>query len=149
MQKGSSLIFSLILLAVFVWAGWLFFYSSKSPRITFSNGEIINVEVADTPELLQKGLSGRDILADDKGMFFVFPTIDRHKIWMKDMNFPIDIIWVDENFNIVDITQNVSVNSFPNTFSPSVKAGFAIEVNAGFVSKNGIRIGDTIVFARK
>lgn len=150
MTKGSSTIFSLILLAFVVWAGWYFFYQEKTPRVTFERtGMVINVSVADTPTEREKGLSKREYLRDDEGMIFVFETLDRHQIWMKDMNFPIDIIWLDENFKIVDIATNASVASYPNTFTPRASAGFIIEVNAGFTTKNNIKIGDTIVFERK
>ncbi len=149
MQKGSSTIFSLILLAVVVWAGWLFFYKNRPPRITFSSGIVLNVTVADTPALREKGLSKREILRDDEGMLFVFPTVDRHKIWMKDMYFPLDIIWIDENFVIVDIHKSVSVSSFPNTFQPKTGAGFALEVNAGYTNRNAVEIGQSVIFERK
>ncbi len=149
MIKGSSTIFSLILLAFVVWAGWYYFYQNKTPRVTFSNGTVINVSVADTPEERTQGLSKRELLRDDEGMIFVFDTIERHPIWMKDMYFPLDIMWLDENFKIVDLVPNASVSSYPNNFVPRKSAGFVIEVNAGFTTRNNIKIGDTIVFERK
>lgn len=149
MIKGSSTIFSLILLAFVVWAGWYYFYQNKTPRVTFPSGTVINVSVADTPAERSQGLSKRELLRDDEGMIFVFDTIDRHPIWMKDMYFPLDIIWLDENFRIVDIVANASVASYPNNFVPRASAGFVIEVNAGFTTRNNIKIGDTIVFERK
>lgn len=148
-QKGSSTIFSLILLALVVWAGWFFFYKNKPPRITFPSGTVINVIVADTPALREKGLSKREILRDDEGMLFVFDTLDRHKIWMKDMYFPIDILWLDENFKIIDIYKGASISTYPNTFQPQSDAGFVIEVNSGFVSRNNIQIGNVVQFERK
>lgn len=148
-QKGSSTLFSLILLAFVVWAGWFFFYKNKPPRITFPSGTVINVIIADTPALREKGLSKREILRDDEGMLFVFDTLDRHKIWMKDMYFPIDIIWLDENFKIIDIYKGASISSYPNTFQPQSDAGFVIEVNSGIVSRNNIKVGDVVQFERK
>lgn len=137
------------MLALVVWAGWLFFYKDKPPRITFPSGAVLNVTIADTPELRAKGLSGREILRDDEGMLFVFSTVDRHQMWMKDMYFPLDIIWLDENFKIVDINKRVSLSSYPNTFQPTVNAGFAIEVNAGYSDRNGVMVGDIVRFERK
>lgn len=148
-QKGSSTLFSLILLAFVVWAGWFFFYKNKPPRITFPSGTVINVVIADTPALREKGLSKREILRDDEGMLFVFDTLDRHKIWMKDMYFPIDIIWLDENFKIIDIYKGASISTYPNTFQPQSDAGFVIEVNSGFVSRNNIQVGNVVQFERK
>jgi uncharacterized membrane protein (UPF0127 family) len=149
MQKGSSTIFTLILLTFFVWAMWYFFYTGKIPRITFPSGVVLNVLVADTDALRQKGLSKREILRDDEGMLFVFETLDRHELWMKDMYFPLDIIWLDENFKIIDINKGASIASYPNTFQPVSSAGFAIEVNSGYTSKNNVQVGDIVKFERK
>lgn len=149
MQKGSSVIFTLFLLAIVVWAGWLFFYKNKPARVTFASGIVLNVAIADTPELREKGLSKREILRDDEGMIFVFSTIDRHTMWMRDMYFPIDIIWLDENFKIVDIHKGVSVASFPNTFQPVTAAGFAIETNAGYSNRHAVKVGDFVKFEKK
>lgn len=149
MQKGSSTLFTLILLALVVWTFWLFFYKGDTPRITFPSGVVLNVIIADTPALREKGLSKREILRDDEGMLFVFETLDRHQIWMKDMYFPLDIVWLDENFKIIDIHKGVSVSSYPNTFQPQSSAGFAIEVNSGYTTRNNVKVGDIVKFERK
>lgn len=59
----------------------------------------IKAEVVDNEEARMKGLSGRDNLADDEGMFFVFEKSDIYPFWMKDMKFAIDIIWIMEDGN--------------------------------------------------
>jgi uncharacterized membrane protein (UPF0127 family) len=68
---------------------------------------------------------------------------------MKDMYFPLDIIWLDENFKIIDINKGASIASYPNTFQPVSSAGFAIEVNSGYTSKNNVQVGDIVKFERK
>src|SRR3989344_8800209 len=63
----------------------------KKPEVLKMGGVTLNIEVADTdPERVQ-GLSGRDGLEDNEGLLFVFGREDYYGIWMKDMNFPIDI----------------------------------------------------------
>lgn len=149
MQKGNTLFYTVVLLGLFVFAAWKFLYTEQVPRVTFPSGYVFNVEVVSTPEKREKGLGGREILRDDHGMLFVFDSIDYHKMWMKDMNFPIDVVWFDENFRVVDITRNISNQSFPNTFMPIKPAGFALEINAGYAKRYGINIGDNAIFEKK
>ena len=63
---------------------------------------------------------------------------------MKDMNFPIDVIWLDENYRVVDIAQDVRPDSFPKVFDPQGPAKYILEVNAGFSGRNNIKIGDRL-----
>ena len=62
----------------------------------------IYIEIAKTTAELTRGLSGRPTLAENSGLFFIFPNSGIHGIWMKDMDFPIDIIWLDENYQNQD-----------------------------------------------
>lgn len=103
----------------------------------------IFVEVAETEEKRTRGLSGREKLLDIEGMLFVFETPARHTFWMKDMKFDLDIIWIN-NKKIVDITENVSHNNQQVIYSPKVPVNMVLEVNAGFVKKNEIKIEDHV-----
>ncbi|TSC90524.1 MAG: hypothetical protein G01um10142_420 [Parcubacteria group bacterium Gr01-1014_2] len=60
------------------------------------------------------------------------------------MNFPIDVIWLDENYRVVDIAHNVRPDSFPEIFEPRAPALYILEVNAGFARRNGIETGDDL-----
>lgn len=71
-------------------------------------GQTVHVAVVDTPIARQRGLSGRQGLAGDEGMLFVFPQDGKYSIWMKDMLFSIDIVWIAADGGIVDMVQNVS-----------------------------------------
>jgi uncharacterized membrane protein (UPF0127 family) len=57
----------------------------------------IKVTISDSDSERIKGLSGSKELEQNQGMFFIFDQEDFHGIWMKDMNYPIDIIWFDKN----------------------------------------------------
>lgn len=104
------------------------------------------VGLAVTREQRAKGLSGREYLADDEGLLFVFQNPGRHGFWMKDMNFAIDIIWVDEEKKVVDIRENANPESYPaETFYPSYPALYVLEINAGLVEKYGIKVGDSVL----
>ncbi len=104
------------------------------------------VEVANTTELRIKGLSGRDSIDDKKGMLFVFDRAESPSFWMKDMNFPIDIIFFDKDWNIVDIKENFPAESYPETYTPKEKAKYVVEVNAGFAKRNSWQIGNKVKF---
>ena len=110
------------------------------------NNATLNIEFARTDAERQKGLSGRESLASESGLLFIFELPGRYGFWMKDMKFPIDIIWIDENKKIADITANFLPLSFPQTFLPASPIKYVLEVNAFWAEKNNIKIGDTASF---
>ena len=79
-------------------------------------------------------------------MVIVFNAKYVNGIWMKAMNFSIDIIWLNENFDIVDIKKNAKPSSFPEVFRPKISARYVIEVGAGFSDIYNIEIGDSAGF---
>jgi len=106
------------------------------------NNSKIQTEIADTPAKRELGLSGRPRLLENEGLLFIFDQPDQYKFWMKDMNFPIDIIWLDENKKIVDITTNLATSTYPNSFTSLSPAKYVLELNAGFTAKNNIKVGN-------
>ncbi len=119
--------------------------SIKSGQVTI-DGIKLTVEIADTAEKKMQGLSGRYSMMEDEGMIFIFTPPAIPGFWMKDMNFPLDMIWIDANWHIVGITKNIPPDSFPKTFNPPSPIVYVIEVNAGWTDKNNISIGDKIDF---
>ena len=103
-----------------------------------------NVTVADTPNKRTKGLSGRKELSPDKGLIFVFEKSGIYPFWMKDMNFPIDIIWIDEGLRVVYVKENATPKSYPKTFTPNTPSLYVLEVNTGVIAKKKIKIGDEV-----
>ena len=99
-------------------------------------------EVADDAEKRALGLSGRALLKDNQAKLFIFESEDHHGIWMKDMNFDIDIVWLDNNKQVVHIEKDVKPSSYPEVFYPKLKSKYVVELAAGAVSKNGLSIGD-------
>lgn len=95
----------------------------------------------------ERGLMFRKYLAPDEGMFFILGDEGAHSFWMKNMQFSLDIIWIDENKAIVEIMQNVPpCSEVCPDFIPQRKAKFVLEVNAGFTQKNQIKVGDIVEF---
>lgn len=125
--------------------------ATKTARTTIHLREslALSVKVADTPTARVTGLSGSAPLADNHGLLFVFEEDGYPAIWMKDMRFAIDIIWVDREGEIVDIAQNVSPDSYPQTFKPRAPARYVVEVNAGYVESRSVVVGDQTDIAKK
>jgi uncharacterized membrane protein (UPF0127 family) len=129
-RNYKKLVFALILLIAGFWA----VYSGVSSlfdneRRMLTPGGFITIEVVDTPELRRQGLSGRESLAEDRGMLFVFeePSTD-NCFWMKDMNFSIDMVWLNENREVVTVASNISPETYPETFCPELPAKYGLEL---------------------
>ncbi|NCT01821.1 DUF192 domain-containing protein [Candidatus Parcubacteria bacterium] len=107
-------------------------------------GTAVEASVADS--LLERisGLSGTPFLPDNVVKLFVFGVLGPQSIWMKDMNYPIDILWLDETGVIVHIEKNISPDTYPTSFSSPVPAWYVVEANAGFVDSQGITIGEIV-----
>lgn len=109
-------------------------------------GVTLKVELATTPKEQEQGLSGRIGLGENEGMLFIFPEPSLNYFWMKDMNFPIDMIWIGEDQKIIYIKKNVLPESFPKTYGPQKNSKYILEVNANFCEKNNLRVGDNVEF---
>jgi uncharacterized protein len=115
-------------------------------KIIIIGESALTVEVADSTEERSKGLSGREALPAGNGMFFVFEELGLHGIWMKDMHFPIDILWFDQYGELTHFEEHVTPESYPETFYPISPSLYVLEVPAGFVKDRGIKLGDKIDF---
>lgn len=105
-------------------------------------GEKIEVRVADDPAERQLGLSYFKTLPDDQGMLFLFEKLGNYPFWMKDMNFPIDIVWLRrtsaDTFEVVYIAEGVDPSTYPQTIDPKTDADAVLEVGAGRAKNFGI-----------
>lgn len=115
---------------------------SFARKIIKIDGKELEVDIADTEEKRTKGLNGRKSPGDDEGMLFIFQVPNAYFFWMKDMLFPIDIIWINEDRMVIDIDHNVSPDSYPDTFFPPDHVMYVVETNANWADNNGINIGD-------
>lgn len=150
-----SLIFG-IFLSIVVFSASFVFGSTVTNSLGFSFDAILRHEkrpavigetsiivlISDTKKKRTEGLSGFDKLGQIEGMFFVFPENDRHGIWVKDMNFPLDIIWLNDHKEIIFIEKDVKPSSYPKVFVPDKPSKYVIEFNAGFVERHKLRVGD-------
>jgi len=121
---------------------------SKDVKQVQVGNTIINIEIADTLTKRTQGLSGRKSLGEKEGMFFVFEEPDKYSFWMKDMNFPLDIIWIGEDYKIVYIKKNVKPDSYPESYTPPEDAKYILEVVAGFSNKHSVAVGQKVSFLK-
>lgn len=129
----------------------VFIYLTKKPNIRISkailNGYTINLEIADTSSLRNRGLSDREILPANSGMLFIFENYAIHNFWMNRMNFPLDFIWIKDDM-IVDLDEDVPVKKDDNItiVEPSEPINRVLEINSGIIRKLGLKKGDKIIF---
>lgn len=153
-----------MILVVFALGGCSFFglFDSKTEfpttelTLKTADKEIeLEVEVADDEAERVQGLMHREDLDDDRGMWFVFEDEALRRFWMKNTLIPLDIMFFDADLELVRIVEGmqpcIPSESAPGsvtqclTYFSRVPAMYALEVNAGFVEKNGAEIGNTVV----
>lgn len=116
------------------------------------NGLVLVADISATNEQWTKGLSVKDSLAENEAMLFVFGNEAEHRFWMKDMKFPIDIIWIDSNKTVVHIEHNLQpCNSgvLCTTYKPNDDSLYVLETVGGFAEKYGIVKGTQVEFELK
>lgn len=112
---------------------------------------VVTVDIANSAKEQQLGLGGRLLLKNGEGMLFVFAEPGQKGFWMKQMHFPIDIVWIFQG-KIVDIAPEVPAPAHPDTpeselprYYPRLPADMVLEVPAGYAIANGWKIGDPVL----
>lgn len=111
----------------------------------------IEVEIADEIQEQVKGLMFRQNLDWNNGMLFVYENEQKRSFWMKNTLIPLDMLFIDKDFRIIDIKENVQPcmkEPCPN-YTSKIPAKYVLEVNAGFVMKNNIKIEDSVIWFSK
>lgn len=135
-----------IAIVVFVVIGGYFFAeydnSHKGVLVRVGNHSFMAETVADESKR-ELGLGKRQSLCFDCGMLFVFDEPGKYSFWMKDMLFPIDILWISEG-RVVHVEKDVQP-TFTGILTPPEISDKVLEVNAGAVERNGIKTGDNVL----
>jgi uncharacterized protein len=100
-----------------------------------------------TPDAQSKGLAIRDSLNENEGMLFIFETPQKYSFWMKDMKFPIDIIWINQDGKIVHIEKDLPPCVFLlpcPSYAPKDDSLYVLEVVSNFTNKFNINVGDPV-----
>lgn len=118
------------------------------PQTTLRIGDgVFQTRVARTEEAREKGLSGTARLNQDEALLFVFEREDKWPIWMKDMKYSIDIVWLDKDKKVVHIVKNAPPESYPyEKFIPKRDALYVVELPAGTVAEKSIIIDSQAAF---
>jgi uncharacterized membrane protein (UPF0127 family) len=145
--KRTAIAVLLILIFLVVVVGYYVFQPRNSARIMI-DGVILNVDLATTQADQEKGLSGRASMPPDHGMLFIFQNEDYWSFWMYEMKFPLDMIWFNSSRQAVFFEQSLPPCSpvVCPVFTPSSKAMYVLEVNAGFVAAHKVSLGDMFTF---
>ena len=146
---GILIALVLIIIIVVYFSFSVFYFKTEFGKgKVIVSGKAINVDVALTAEAQYQGLQGKNSLANNEGMLFVFKEKHYQNFWMQGMKFPIDIIWLDDN-KIIGFVENAPVpkdsNNIPTYTSPS-EVNYVLEVKSGFVKENNIKVGDNIEY---
>ena len=120
----------------------------KSGRavITTASGKqvYLTLEVADTPQSMQRGLMDRLSMPEDAGMLFVFAGDQRTPFWMKDTLIPLSIAFISGDGQILEIQDMQPLTE--DLHRPSYSYRYALEVNQGFFGRHGLGVGDRVEF---
>ncbi len=108
------------------------------------SGKKLELKIAKNSFQRKIGLSWHKELKANEGMLFVFDKEERRGVWMKGMNFPIDVVWLDEKKKVADFKKNLKPDSYPKTYYPSQKIKYFLEVEAGFVEKYNVKLNDQL-----
>jgi hypothetical protein len=145
-KKKKIILFGLILALIFlliILVAWRF---QLTPTVLVRiKGAEIKVEVAADPISRYNGLSRRDSLCPDCGMLFKFNDSAEREFAMREMEFPLDIIFINQG-QIIKIAKNLPAEgkSQINIYSSDGLADSVLEVNAGYCARQGITAGDFI-----
>ena len=134
----------------------------QTPEVTFTKeGELsiygvdrdsvisrLDIEIAESDYETQTGLMYRSGMADNQGMLFVFEDIRMHSFYMKNTEFALDILFIDDGNKIVSIKENAQPLD-ESGISSVYPVRYVLEVNAGLTQKLGVSVGDSISYSRQ
>ena len=141
-MKNKIIIIIILIILFYI---FLFFtdHNKKIEKICFKEN-CFNLEIADDNKERENGLMFREELCSNCGMLFIYEKEGDYKFWMKNTLIPLDIIWLDENFEVIYIANAVpcikeKCELYGKNFENSK---YVLEINYGFSEKIGMKVGD-------
>jgi len=136
-------IFSIAILILIV----IFNTQNPLPAQVCISETCFNLEIAETLQEKALGLSNRVSLPEDNGMLFIYSD-DVPGFWMKDMNFPLDIIWINSEMKVSEIVRGIEPcePDFCPVVYPAEGVIYVLEINAGLSDLHGFQSGDAVYF---
>ncbi len=134
-----------ILVVLLLVVGFVWKKTHLSAQIWCAKNTCFTLEIADTPQKRSVGLMFRTALKSGHGMVFIFSSMDQHPFRMKNTSIPLDILWIDDKYNIVHIQKALPCEQdhCPIYISPK-KARYVIELKEGTAQQLGLQAGDGI-----
>jgi len=148
-MSKKTLTVALVAVSVFIAAlvaVSVFMKSQPSSALRIGDGAY-DAQFATKPSTRAQGLSGTSDLGSTDALVFVFPADGKWKIWMKDMNYPLDIVWLDNDKSVIYIVENAPPEGGEDViFQPPTDARYVIELSSGSVEAKNIVVGDRAEF---
>lgn len=107
----------------------------------------LDIEIAETEYETQTGLMYRESMEETQGMLFLFANPRLHSFYMKNTEFPLDILYIDQNQKLVTLKENAQPFD-ESGISSEVPVQYVLEINAGLSEKWGLQIGDSIAYSK-
>lgn len=123
-------------------AGPRLFKDLERRRISIG-GRKYALYIADTEQRRLMGLSGINDMPFNQGMLFIFENPDTYGFWMKDMNFPLDFVYIKDS-KVIELKENIAPGTFPQIFYPLAPIDAVVEFHAGQIQQSDVHIGDIV-----
>lgn len=145
--RGILLI--IIIISVFTFIRYEVWDTYVWPKICITK-TCFKIEIANTPKTRELWLMNRRSLQKDRGMLFVFDQSNIYSFWMKNTRIPLDMIRMDESYNIVYIQHTAQpCTADPcSSYNPWTPAKYVLEINGWRAEELGIKIGDSMTFQK-
>lgn len=134
--------FSVLLLTTRIQSGQNL--ETKQTCVIEVDTECIELEYVVTAKDKETGLAKYDSMTSTQGMVFVYDVPGKACMWMKGMNFSIDIVWLDNDKRVINTATNVSPDTYPRSFCSTQPAQYVIELAAGVADQAKLKPGQQI-----
>ncbi len=149
-MKNKSVLWVSAITFVIILAFVAYHYKENNIDEICFNENCFEIEIVDSPQGRQTGLMYREQMDENKGMLFIFEEEGDHKFWMKNTLIPLDIIWMNDNFEVVYIGHNAQpcLETYCESFGSEDSSRYVLEINSGLAEKFDIQIGDIAIWKK-
>lgn len=99
------------------------------------------VKIAESKEARLAGLSTIKKIESNQGLLLKFSTDNYWSIWMRGVNYPIDVLWLDKDMKVVYMVENMRPESYPRSYKPTKASRYVLELHDGYIKENSIKKG--------
>jgi uncharacterized membrane protein (UPF0127 family) len=143
-KSARKLLASLVIASVITLICCIAFFTRSTQDTLTVNDHTYHLQVVSTETAMEKGLGGREYMPSGEGMLFDMGRNMEQCYWMKGMRFPLDIIWVNDDYQVTHIERSLEPASYPKRYCGDGR--YVIELNAGQSDVAGIKLGQSLRF---